>query len=205
MKNLCCRLEEHKSGFLLHFTDGRPTIGNNNEKVGSVQNNDVDALPDASFKQKICKIVINLERASCIQLADEALPTAPEMLLSRDSRGHTPFDYERREHWPNWVIFLNENRQFIVKSFLSTMFRWWEYFDSQFILIGGGYRWVNINENRQFIVKSFLSTMFRWWEYFDSQFILIGGGYRFLDVADINNLVDPATRRLDCLLPGAKE
>eukprot|EP00804_Cyclotella_cryptica_P030642 CCRYP_015680-RA/>CCRYP_015680-RA protein AED:0.35 eAED:0.35 QI:0/-1/0/1/-1/0/1/0/249 len=45
---------------------------------------------------------------------------APEMLLSRDVRGHSPFDYARREHWPNWVAFLNENRQFIVNSFLSS-------------------------------------------------------------------------------------
>ena len=45
---------------------------------------------------------------------------APEMLLTRDVRGHSPFDYARREHWPNWVTFLNENRQFIVNCFLSS-------------------------------------------------------------------------------------
>lgn len=49
------------------------------------------------------------------------IESAPEMLLSRDSRGHTPFDYARREHWPNWVMFLNENRQFIVRSFLHCL------------------------------------------------------------------------------------
>lgn len=42
--------------------------------------------------------------------------SAPEMLLSRDKRGHSPFDYARREYWPNWVAFLNEHRQFIVNS-----------------------------------------------------------------------------------------
>lgn len=45
---------------------------------------------------------------------------APEMLLSRDKRGHSPFDYARREYWPNWVAFLNENRQFIVNALVSS-------------------------------------------------------------------------------------
>ncbi|KAL3826822.1 hypothetical protein ACHAXA_005664 [Cyclostephanos tholiformis] len=45
---------------------------------------------------------------------------APEMLLSRDKRGHSPFDYARREYWPNWVAFLNEHRQFIVSSLVSS-------------------------------------------------------------------------------------
>lgn len=45
---------------------------------------------------------------------------APEMLLSRDKRGHSPFDYARREHWPDWVAFLNEHRQFIVNSLVSS-------------------------------------------------------------------------------------
>lgn len=45
---------------------------------------------------------------------------APEMLLSRDKRGHSPFDYARREYWPNWVAFLNEHRQYIVNSLVSS-------------------------------------------------------------------------------------
>lgn len=45
---------------------------------------------------------------------------APEMLLSKDNRGHSPFDYARREHWPNWVSFLNEHRQLIVNSLVSS-------------------------------------------------------------------------------------
>jgi hypothetical protein len=47
---------------------------------------------------------------------------APEMLLSRDKRGHSPFDYARREHWANWISFLNEHRQFIVSSLVSSYF-----------------------------------------------------------------------------------
>ncbi|KAL7533744.1 hypothetical protein ACHAWF_004608 [Thalassiosira exigua] len=45
---------------------------------------------------------------------------APELLLSRDKRGHSPFDYARREHWPSWVAFLHEHRQFIVNALVST-------------------------------------------------------------------------------------
>lgn len=45
---------------------------------------------------------------------------APEMLFSKDKRGHSPFDYARREYWPNWVTFLNEHRQFIVNSLVSS-------------------------------------------------------------------------------------
>ena len=46
--------------------------------------------------------------------------SAPELLLSKDKRGHSPFDYARREHWPNWVAFLNEHRQFIVNSLVAS-------------------------------------------------------------------------------------
>jgi len=45
---------------------------------------------------------------------------APELLLSKDKRGHSPFDYARREYWPQWVTFLNDNRQFIVKAMLAS-------------------------------------------------------------------------------------
>jgi len=45
---------------------------------------------------------------------------APEMLLSKDKRGHSPFDYARREYWPHWVTFLNEHRQIIVDLLVSS-------------------------------------------------------------------------------------
>lgn len=137
----------------------------NNEKVGAVQNNDVEALRDMlhggeimqtsnrfgeSLLHTACRRgftdVVHFflyEAGVCPRIRDDMGRTpmhdacwsscapnhelmlmliefAPEMLLSTDGRGHTPFDYARREHWPNWVSFLNENRQFIVKSFLST-------------------------------------------------------------------------------------
>ena len=34
----------------------------------------------------------------------------PEMLLAEDVRGHTPFDYARKEHWSQWVEFLSDNQ-----------------------------------------------------------------------------------------------
>lgn len=137
----------------------------NNEKVGAVQDNDVDALRDMLSEGEIMQTsnrfgesllhtacrrgftdVVHFflyEAGVCPRIRDDMgrtpmhdacwsscapnhdlmrmlIETAPEMLLSKDGRGHTPFDYARREHWPNWVMFLNENRQFIVKSFLST-------------------------------------------------------------------------------------
>mmetsp|Transcript_4194 Transcript_4194/g.6461 ORF Transcript_4194/g.6461 Transcript_4194/m.6461 type:complete len:388 (-) Transcript_4194:47-1210(-) len=48
------------------------------------------------------------------------ITSAPEMLLSKDKRGHSPFDYARREYWPQWVQFLNEHRQLIVNCLLAS-------------------------------------------------------------------------------------
>jgi Ankyrin repeats (3 copies) len=38
----------------------------------------------------------------------------PEMLLAQDVRGHTPFDYARKEHWAEWVTFLSERLDRLV-------------------------------------------------------------------------------------------
>lgn len=48
------------------------------------------------------------------------ITSAPELLLSKDRRGHSPFDYARREYWPHWVAFLNEHRQLIVNCLLAS-------------------------------------------------------------------------------------
>jgi len=39
----------------------------------------------------------------------------PSMFLTRDVRGHTPFQYARREHWPIWVGFLRENASVLLQ------------------------------------------------------------------------------------------
>mmetsp|Transcript_41373 Transcript_41373/g.61240 ORF Transcript_41373/g.61240 Transcript_41373/m.61240 type:complete len:265 (-) Transcript_41373:98-892(-) len=42
---------------------------------------------------------------------DKLLATVPpSLLLAKDVRGHTCFDYARREHWGAWVKFLNERK-----------------------------------------------------------------------------------------------
>ena len=41
--------------------------------------------------------------------------TSPELLLSEDVRGHTPFHYSRKEHWEQWVEFLTEREEVILK------------------------------------------------------------------------------------------
>ncbi|KAL9183524.1 hypothetical protein ACHAXT_004380 [Thalassiosira profunda] len=45
---------------------------------------------------------------------------APELLLSIDKRGHSPFDYARREYWPQWVAFLHEHRGLVVESLVAS-------------------------------------------------------------------------------------
>lgn len=35
----------------------------------------------------------------------------PRLLLAEDVRGHTPFEYARREHWDAWIQFLEANRE----------------------------------------------------------------------------------------------
>jgi ankyrin repeat protein len=39
----------------------------------------------------------------------------PEAMIAQDSRGHTPFDYVRREDWGLWVRFLHRNEGVIVR------------------------------------------------------------------------------------------
>ena len=37
----------------------------------------------------------------------------PELLLAKDIRGHTPFDFARKQHWNQWITFLLENQDMI--------------------------------------------------------------------------------------------
>lgn len=157
-RNIC------QDSYFISLTEEQQ-LAYDNEKVGAVQNNDLDSLREMFHSGEIMQTsnrfgesllhtacrrgftdIVHFflyEAGVCPRIRDDMgrtpmhdacwsscapnhdlmrmlIEMAPEMLLSRDSRGHTPFDYARREHWPNWVMFLNENRQFIVKSFLST-------------------------------------------------------------------------------------
>lgn len=44
------------------------------------------------------------------ELMDYLLQKVPELLLMSDVRGHTPFVYVRKEHWKEWIVFLQERQ-----------------------------------------------------------------------------------------------
>jgi ankyrin repeat protein len=48
---------------------------------------------------------------------------SPDMLLSEDVRGHTPFHYARKEHWDDWVTFLRERDNLLLRrlDFIQTI------------------------------------------------------------------------------------
>jgi hypothetical protein len=41
----------------------------------------------------------------------------PKTLIAQDRRGHTPFDYARREHYGEWMSFLQDNKALIERRF----------------------------------------------------------------------------------------
>ena len=47
---------------------------------------------------------------------------APELLLAKDARGFSPFDYARREHWASWVSFLKQYEEFVVGCLVRSTF-----------------------------------------------------------------------------------
>ena len=47
---------------------------------------------------------------------------APELLLAKDARGFSPFDYARREHWPSWLAFLKQYEEFVVGCLVHSSF-----------------------------------------------------------------------------------
>ena len=51
---------------------------------------------------------------------DVLIRAAPvELLLSKDVRGHSPFHYARREHWPEWLQFLRDRRELLMQKLSS--------------------------------------------------------------------------------------
>jgi Ankyrin repeats (many copies) len=42
--------------------------------------------------------------------------SSPELLIEKDVRGHTPFHYARREHWDDWVKFLEGRSDKLLKA-----------------------------------------------------------------------------------------
>jgi len=48
------------------------------------------------------------------QLMDLLICEDPDLFLMSDKRGHTPFQYIRREHWEKWTIFLESRRKMLL-------------------------------------------------------------------------------------------
>jgi Ankyrin repeats (3 copies) len=46
---------------------------------------------------------------------------APELILMSDVRGHTPFSYVRKEHWKEWILFLEKHREALVHIVTATV------------------------------------------------------------------------------------
>ena len=49
----------------------------------------------------------------------------PELLLARDCRGHTPFDFARKQHSQAWNDFLNRHSEFIQGRLFEHYFNKW--------------------------------------------------------------------------------
>ena len=43
----------------------------------------------------------------------------PQLLLAKDMRGHTPFDFARKQHWKQWIEFLKDNQGVIQERLFS--------------------------------------------------------------------------------------
>lgn len=44
---------------------------------------------------------------------------SPDLLLAKDMRGHTPFDFARKEHWKEWIGFLMDRQDVIQQRFID--------------------------------------------------------------------------------------
>ncbi|KAI2507041.1 hypothetical protein MHU86_7426 [Fragilaria crotonensis] len=53
------------------------------------------------------------------EMLEFLIEQAPELLLMSDVRGHTPFSYVRKEHWQDWIVFLQSHREKLYSSSLD--------------------------------------------------------------------------------------
>ena len=56
-------------------------------------------------------------RTTQYEIVDTIIRVDPALLCISDKRGHTPFAYARREHWPVWRQFLFDRTDWIVAGF----------------------------------------------------------------------------------------
>jgi len=50
------------------------------------------------------------------EIVDRLIRSDPSLLLFSDKRGHTPFSYARKEHWPRWIKFLWCRKEYINEA-----------------------------------------------------------------------------------------
>jgi hypothetical protein len=48
------------------------------------------------------------------EIVELLLSVEPRLAYVKDVRGHRPFQYARREHWPNWREFIDRKRELIL-------------------------------------------------------------------------------------------
>ena len=53
------------------------------------------------------------------ELVDLILNKCPDLLLLPDKRGHTPLNYARKDHWPEWNKFLEARQHMILPKTLN--------------------------------------------------------------------------------------
>lgn len=53
-------------------------------------------------------------------LMDLIVEECPDLFFIEDVRGHTPLDYIRREHWPEWEVYLTKKGTALKPKFLPS-------------------------------------------------------------------------------------
>ncbi|CAJ1945883.1 unnamed protein product [Cylindrotheca closterium] len=53
------------------------------------------------------------------ELVDLILNKCPDLLLLPDKRGHTPLNYARKDHWPEWNKYLEDRQHMILPKTLN--------------------------------------------------------------------------------------
>ena len=55
-----------------------------------------------------------------LEMMSKVLQIAPpELLIAKDLRGHTPFDFARKQHWGKWIQFLMDNQEMIRERLIA--------------------------------------------------------------------------------------
>lgn len=55
------------------------------------------------------------------ELMDLVIAKCPDLLLISDARGHTPLSYVRREHWGEWIKYIDSKLNIMKPKRLSTV------------------------------------------------------------------------------------